>query len=279
MSGFDVVIRGGRIIDGTGSKEYNADVAIKDGIIAEVGTVSGKARREIDAAGALVTPGFVDIHTHYDGQATWANRLNPSSHHGVTTVVMGNCGVGFAPVRPTDHDLLVKLMEGVEDIPGIALHEGLPWAWESFPEYLDFLDNREFDMDIGAQLPHAALRVYVMGERGANRDMANPDDIMQMQRLTTEAIKAGALGFTSSRTLNHRSSTGDPTPSLTAAREELIAIGRGVRDAGQGVLEMISDFKDIEEEFGTLMAMTEASGSSMTISLAQGINPQGWKKL
>ena len=279
MTNFDLVIRSGRVIDGTGEPEKIADIAIKNGEIVEVGKVSGRTHREINAGGALVTPGFVDIHTHYDGQATWANRLNPSSHHGVTTVVMGNCGVGFAPVRPADHDLLVKLMEGVEDIPGIALHEGLPWAWESFPEYMDFLDKRKFDMDIGAQLPHAALRVYVMGERGANREEATSDDIAEMRRLTTEAIKSGALGFSSSRTLNHRSSTGDPTPSLTAAREELIGIGHGVGDAGQGVLEMISDFKGLEDEFETLKAMTEASGSSMSISLAQGINPQGWKKL
>ncbi len=279
MANFDLVIKSGRVVDGTGGPEKIADVAIKDGKIVEVGKVSGRANREIDAEGALVTPGFVDIHTHYDGQATWANRLNPSSHHGVTTVVMGNCGVGFAPVRPADHDLLVKLMEGVEDIPGIVLHEGLPWAWESFPEYMDYLDKRSFDMDIGAQLPHAALRIYVMGERGANREKATPEDIAQMRRLTTEAIKSGALGFSSSRTLNHRSSTGDPTPSLTAARDELVGIGQGVGDAGRGVLEMISDFQGLDEEFETLKAMTAASGSSMTISLAQGLNPQGWKKL
>ncbi len=279
MSKFDLVIRGGRVIDGTGAPERMADVAVNDGKIAEVGKVSGAGRRELAAEGALVTPGFVDIHTHYDGQATWANRLNPSSHHGVTTVVMGNCGVGFAPVHKTDHDLLIKLMEGVEDIPGASLHEGLPWQWESFPDYLDYLGERQFDMDIGAQLPHAALRVYVMGERGANREAATVDDIAEMRRLTSQALKAGALGFTSSRTLNHRSSTGDPTPSLTAAYDELMGIGLGVKDAGTGVLEMISDFKGLDEEFNTLKDMTRASGSSMTISLAQGLSPHGWKKL
>ena len=279
MTAFDLVIKGGRVIDGTGSSERVADVAIKDGKIIEVGKVTGKADHEIDATGALVTPGFVDIHTHYDGQATWSNRLHPSSHHGVTTVVMGNCGVGFAPVKPTDHDLLIELMEGVEDIPGIALHEGLPWEWESFPEYLDYLDGRSYDMDIATQLPHAALRVYVMGERGANREQATAEDVAEMKRLTTEAIEAGALGFTSSRTLNHRSSRGDPTPSLTAARDELIGIGEGVKDAGQGVLEMISDFKGLDDEFDILQEMTRVAGTSMTISLAQGINPQGWKKL
>lgn len=279
MADFDLIIRGGRLIDGTGSPERLADVAIANGKIVEVGQVSGPAREEIDAEGALVTPGFVDIHTHYDGQATWAERLAPSSHHGVTTVVMGNCGVGFAPVRPGDHDLLVKLMEGVEDIPGVALHEGLPWAWESFPDYLNYLDARRFDMDIAAQVPHAALRVYVMGERGANREPANAEDIAAMRDLTCDAIQAGALGFTSSRTLNHRSSTGDPTPSLTAEVEELVGIGLGLKQAGRGVLEMISDFKDLDDEFKILMEMARQSGSPMTISLAQGLSPNGWKQL
>ena len=168
----ELVIRNGLIVDGTGQEAVTADVAIKDGLIVEVGKVSGAGQREVDADGALVTPGFVDIHTHYDGQATWSNRMSPSSHHGVTSVVMGNCGVGFAPVRPTDYDLLIELMEGVEDIPGVALSEGLSWEWESFPDYLDYLSKRQFDMDIGAQLPHAALRVYVMGQRGADREPA-----------------------------------------------------------------------------------------------------------
>ena len=163
MSQYDLVIRGGSVVDGTGAAARTADVAIRDGRIAAVGRVDGSGRQEIDAAGALVTPGFVDIHTHYDGQATWSSRMAPSSYHGVTTAVMGNCGVGFAPVRTTDHDLLIELMEGVEDIPGAALHEGLGWQWESFPQYLDFLGGRQYDMDLGAQLPHAALRVYVMG--------------------------------------------------------------------------------------------------------------------
>ncbi|MEX2489926.1 MAG: amidohydrolase family protein [Pseudomonadales bacterium] len=279
MSDFDLIIRGGRLIDGTGAPERVADVAILNGKIVETGQVSGSATEEINADGALVTPGFVDIHTHYDGQATWSERLSPSSHHGVTTVVMGNCGVGFAPVRSGDHDLLVKLMEGVEDIPGAALHEGLSWQWESFPDYLNYLDARRFDMDIAAQVPHAALRVYVMGDRGANREPASAEDIAAMSDLTRDAIKAGALGFTSSRTLNHRSSTGDPTPSLTAEVEELVGIGRGLKEAGRGVLEMISDFKDLDEEFKILMEMTRQSGSPMTISLAQGLSPNGWKKL
>ena len=279
MSKYDLIVRGGTVHDGTGSAGRSADVAVRDGRIVEVGPVSGTGAREIDADGAIVTPGFVDIHTHYDGQATWANRLSPSSHHGVTTVVMGNCGVGFAPVRPTDHDLLIELMEGVEDIPGIALHEGQPWAWESFPEYMDFLGERQFDMDLGAQVPHAALRVYVMGQRGANREPANADDIAAMRRLTQEAIEAGALGFTSSRTLNHRSSKGAPTPSLTAEIDELMGFADALKSAGRGVMEMISDFDDLEDEFGLLRSMVAHSGRPMSISLAQGLSPHGWKKV
>ena len=270
VSEFDLVVRGGDVIDGTGAPSRQADVAVTNGRIVEVGRVAGRGRRELDAQGALVTPGFVDIHTHYDGQAAWTNRMSPSSHHGVTTVVMGNCGVGFAPVRPTDHDMLVELMEGVEDIPGIALHEGIGWEWESFPEYLDFLGERSFDMDIGAQLPHGALRVYVMGQRGADREPATPDDIEQMSKLTTEAIRAGALGFSSSRTLNHRSSRGEPTPSLKAELDELNGIARGIRAAGRGVIEMISDFDDLHEEFGFFREMVATAGRPMSISLAPG---------
>lgn len=279
MTQHDLVVRGGRVIDGTGGAARSADVAISGGRITAVGTVSSKGRQEIDAAGALVTPGFVDIHTHYDGQATWSNRLAPSSHHGVTTVVMGNCGVGFAPVRPSDHDLLVELMEGVEDIPGAVLHEGVPWAWESFPEYLDYLSKRQFDMDIGAQLPHGALRVYVMGQRGADREPATAEDIAEMRRLTAEALRAGAIGFSSSRTLNHRSSRGAPTPSLKAEIDELTGIARGLRDAGRGVMEMISDFGDLDHEFSLLKAMAQTSGRPMSISLAQGLSPNGWRKI
>ena len=218
------------VIDGTGAAPRTADVAITDGKVVEVAEqLGGKAGREINADGALVTPGFVDIHTHYDGQATWAERMAPSSHHGVTSVVVGNCGVGFAPVRATDHNLLVELMEGVEDIPGAVLHEGISWNWESFPDYLNVLGERRFDMDIGTQLPHGALRVFVMGQRGADRESRRPKTTFaQMRALTTEALRAGALGFSSSRTLNHKSSNGDPTPSLTAEREELLGIAAGV---------------------------------------------------
>lgn len=279
MAEHDLVIRGGTVIDGSGADACVADVAVSGQTITAVGQVTGKGHQEIDAGGAIVTPGFVDIHTHYDGQATWANRLSPSSHHGVTSVVMGNCGVGFAPVKPTDHDLLVELMEGVEDIPGAVLQEGVPWAWESFPEYLDYLDKRQFDMDIAAQLPHGALRVYVMGQRGADREAANAEDVAAMRTLTAQAIQAGALGFSSSRTLNHRSSRGAPTPSLKAELDELLGIAGGLKDAGGGVLEMISDFDELDSEFSLLEAMVAESGRPMSISLAQGLSPHGWKKV
>ncbi len=279
MAQHDMVIRSGSVIDGTGQEAFTADVAIKDGLIVEVGKVSGVGRREVDAYGALVTPGFVDIHTHYDGQATWSNRMSPSSHHGVTTVVMGNCGVGFAPVRPTDHDLLIELMEGVEDSPGVALSEGLSWEWESFPDYLDYLSKRQFDMDIGAQLPHAALRVYVMGQRGADREPATAEDVQEMRRLTEQAIRAGALGFTSSRTLNHRSVRGEPTPTLQAEYDELVGMASALHSSGRGVMEMISDFDDLDEEFSLLESMVRAAGRPMSISLAQGISDHGWRKV
>lgn len=279
MSQFDLVIRGGSVIDGTGAQARTADVALLNGKVAEVGQVSGRGQREIDADGALVAPGFVDIHTHYDGQATWSNRMSPSSHHGVTTVVIGNCGVGFAPVRASDHELLIELMEGVEDIPGVALHEGLPWSWESFPDYMDFLAARQFDMDIGAQIPHAALRVYVMGQLGADREPATAEDISIMRELTEQAMRAGALGFTSSRTLNHRTSKGASTPSLKAEIDELLGVADGLNAAGRGVIEMISDFEDLDDEFAILQNMVKRSGRPMSISLAQGLSPHGWKKI
>ncbi len=276
---FDLIVRGGIVHDGNGSTPVLGDVGIRDGVIQEIGHITGNAVKEIDAEGNLLTPGFVDIHTHYDGQVCWDKQVTPSSWHGVTTVVMGNCGVGFAPVRPTDKELLVQLMEGVEDIPGVVLQEGLPWAWETFDEYLDYLEPRHFDMDIGAQIPHAAVRVYVMGERGANREPATAEDIDEMRRITEAGIRAGALGFTSSRTLNHRSSTGAPTPSLQAELDELLGIAQGVRDAGRGVLEMISDFDGLDEEFSFLQQMTERAGCPMSISLAQGLSPNGWRKI
>ena len=269
MAEHDLVIRAGTIADGTGSPCRTGDVAVDRGRIVAVGDVDGRGRREVHADGALVTPGWVDIHTHYDGQATWDPFLAPSSWQGVTTVVFGNCGVGFAPVRPEDHQRLVQLMEGVEDIPGTALHEGLPWDWQSFPEYLDSLDRRPHDIDFGAQLPHGALRVHVMGERGANREEATPDDIAAMADLAREAVEAGALGFTTSRTLNHRTSTGDPTPTLTAAADELAGIASGLGAAGKGVLQVVSDFIDLDAEWSSLRRMAEESGRPLSISVAQ----------
>jgi len=279
---FDLVIRNGSLADGRGGPVVDADVAVKDGKIAAVGKFAGKGAQEIDARGKLVTPGFVDIHTHYDGQATWDPRLNPSSWHGVTTVVMGNCGVGFAPVRESDHDRLIELMEGVEDIPGAALHEGLKWNWESFGEYLDAVAAQPHDIDIAAQLPHGALRVYVMGERGARLEAATPDDIAEMRRLTADAMRAGALGFSTSRTLNHKTVKGDPTPSLRATEAELAGIALGMKDAGTGVFEMISDFNqpDLDTEFGLIRRLVEASGRPLTLSLAQGLSSaDGWKRI
>ena len=232
----DLVIRGGNIADGKGGDLYEADVAITAGRITEVGKVAGKGREEIDAKGKLVAPGFVDVHTHYDGQVTWSQDITPSSQNGVTTAIMGNCGVGFAPCRPVDHVRLIQLMEGVEDIPEPVLSAGIPWAWESFPDYMDWLSKRSFDMDVGAQLPHAALRVYVMGDRGARRDPSTPEDNKAMAALAADAVRAGALGFSTSRTLNHRTSTGDYTPTLKAGEDELTAIaGRHARPGPQRV--------------------------------------------
>ena len=281
-SSFDLVIRGGEVADGLGSALRNADVGVRDGRIVEVGKLAGSGRQEIDARGLLVTPGFVDIHTHYDGQVMWDSQLAPSSWHGVTTAVMGNCGVGFAPVRTRDHERLIELMEGVEDIPGAALHEGLGWGWESFADYLDAVERRPHDIDVCAQLPHGALRVYVMGERAARLEAATPDDIAQMRSLAAEAMRAGALGFSTSRSMNHRSIKGDPIPSLRATRDELMGIALGLRDAGRGVLQFISDFNapSLEVEFAMLRELVEVSGRPMSISLAQRhSSSRGWRKL
>ena len=281
MSGTtDLVIRGGTVVDGTGGDLRVADVAISSGRIVAVGKVDVRGREEIDAQGKIVTPGFVDIHTHYDGHATWSQQLNPSSAHGVTTVVMGNCGVGFAPCRPDDHDRLVRLMEGVEDIPAPVMTEGLPWNWESFPQYLDSLAQRSFDMDVAAYLPHAPLRVYVMKERGVAREKATPDDIAKMQRLAFEAAKAGAIGFSTSRSLNHKASDGSPTPSLCAAEDELQGIAAGLRAAGAGVLQMISDFDEPEHEFDMVERVAATSGRPLSLSLMQvQREPDRWRYL
>jgi N-acyl-D-amino-acid deacylase len=235
---YDLVVKGGTLIDGTGAPPRIGDVAIKDGVIVSVGEVEGDARRTLDATGLAVTPGFVDIHTHYDGQATWDPALAPSCYHGVTTVVMGNCGVGFAPVRPGQQDFLIGLMEGVEDIPGAALHEGIQWEWETFPEYLDALGRRSYAMDVATQVPHGAVRAYVMGERGANNEPATREDIEQMAALVKEGMVAGALGFSTSRTIAHRAITGEPVPGTFAAEDELFGIGRVLGELGKGIFEV-----------------------------------------
>ena len=235
---YDLIIRGGTLVDGTGAPARTADVALQDRRIVEVGRVTGAAKRTLDADGLAVTPGFVDIHTHYDGQVTWDPLLAPSSQHGVTTIVMGNCGVGFAPVRPDQHDFLIQLMEGVEDIPGTALHEGIAWEWETFPEYLDALAKRRWTMDVGTQVPHGAVRTYVMGERGAKNQPATPEDIAAMARLVKEGIAAGAFGFSTSRTIAHRAIDGEPVPGTFAAEDELFGIGRVLGELGRGVFEL-----------------------------------------
>jgi len=268
MADFDLIIRNGSIYDGSGAAPVNGDVAIKDGIIAAIGAdIDGSAAREIDASGKVVTPGFVDVHTHYDGQATWDSHLNPSSNLGTTTVVMGNCGVGFAPCRPDDHEVLVQLMEGVEEIPGSALDEGLPWTWESFPDFLDTLDGRARDIDVAALFPHGPLRVYVMGERGVNREPATADDIEAMKQILQEGMDAGAVGFSTSRTLVHRSSTGSFIPTYKAATEELKSLGETLSGERGHVFQLISDWEDVDDEFSILEHTSDATGAKGTFTL------------
>ncbi len=275
---FDLVVRGGVVADGAGAPLRRADVAVSDGLIAAIGPGLPAGLHEIDARDRLVTPGFVDVHTHYDGQATWDDRLEPSSRHGVTTAVMGNCGVGFAPCRAADRDALVRLMEGVEDIPGAALHEGLPWNWESFADYLDVIERRPRDIDLGAYLPHGALRVFVMGDRAVRREAATGADIAAMAALTHEAMRAGALGFATSRALVHRSSDGELTPMYRAGRDELLAIAGAL--GGRGVFQSVMDFLPFEAEWRLFLEAERAGAGGATFSLTQvEAAPEGYRKL
>src|SRR5579863_6646082 len=278
---FDLVIRGGTVVDGTGRMPIDADVGIKGSRIAAIGAVAETGAEEIDAKGKLVTPGFVDIHTHYDGQAVWDSRMTPSSMHGVTTAVMGNCGVGFAPCKPADREKLVELMEGVEDIPGPVMHEGLKWEWESFSEYLDALDRRNRDIDLCALLPHAAVRVFVMGERAIALENANQADIAQMREIAADAMRAGAFGFSTSRSLSHKSLKGNPTPTLRAQEDELTGIAMGMRDAGSGFLEIVSEWApDPKAEFDMLRRVIEKCGRPCVFTLTQRhARPTVWRDL
>ncbi|MEO0500339.1 MAG: D-aminoacylase [Pseudomonadota bacterium] len=267
----DIVIRGGSIVDGNGGAPFTGDVAIDGDRISAVGDISAKGRREIDAKGLIVAPGFVDIHTHYDGQATWDAEMAPSSWHGVTTVVMGNCGVGFAPAKPDRHDWLIGLMEGVEDIPGTALAEGMTWNWETFPEYMDALEALPRTVDIATHVPHGAVRAYVMGERGAANEAPTETDIAQMSAIVEEGLRAGALGFSTSRTVLHKSVDGELVPGTTATKEELIGIGRAMGRVGHGVFEMASDLKRDWNEFDWMGDLSRETGLPVTFAALQSI--------
>ena len=278
----DLVIRGGTIVDGTGRAGYAADLSLQDGRIAAIGPNLPKGREEIDAVGKLVTPGFVDIHTHYDGQAIWDSHMAPSTLHGVTTAVMGNCGVGFAPVRPGGEAKLIELMEGVEDIPAPVLSEGLDFNWQSFAEYLEVLASRPRDIDLCALVPHAAVRVFVMGDRALALEPANQADIAQMREIVAEAVKAGAFGFSTSRTISHKTLAGEATPTLKAQEDELTGIALGLKQAGAGFLEMVSDWNtpDPATEFAMVRRISAACGRPIVFSLtARHDRTEAWKEL
>ena len=282
---YDLLIKGGTVVDGTGSEPFVADVAVDGGVIAAVGTDLGDARQVIDATGHIVTPGFVDLHTHYDGQVSWDSDMTPSSLHGVTTAVMGSCGVGFAPVRPADHERLIRLMEGVEDIPGSALSEGICWGWESFPEYMDVIDSIPHTIDLCAQVPHDALRVYVMGDRAVADAPATDADIAEMQRLLTEALDAGAFGFTTGRSDNHRTADGLPTPASEAHEAELVGLAEVFARRDRGVVQFVNDFDildgdgQFDYEWGLVESMARAAGGRpLSVSLMQrDHSPDQWK--
>jgi N-acyl-D-aspartate/D-glutamate deacylase len=275
----DLIIRNGTIVDGSGAPAFVGDIAIDGGRIVAVGRVDGYGREEIDAHDRLVTPGFIDVHTHYDGQVTWESTLRPSSNHGVTTVVTGNCGVGFAPCRPADHEALITVMEGVEDIPEIVMAEGIPWDWETFPQYLDALDRRQFDIDVATQIAHSPLRVYVMGQRGVDHEPATTEDCAAMSKLVTDAVGAGAFGVSTSRSHNHRTKAGELAPSVTSASSELFALAQGLREAGAGVFQIITDSEQSpEHEFALMREIALTAQAPLSFTLVQAPNrPQAWQ--
>lgn len=271
----DLMIRGGMVVDGSGGEPFRADVAVRDGLIVAVGTVEGRGREEIDATGHIVTPGFVDPHTHYDGQLTWAQSLTPSSPHGVTTVVVGNCGVGFAPCRPEDRERLIVMMEGVEDIPEVVMARGLVWEWESFPEYLDAIGRRRYDVDVAVQLPHSPLRLYVMGDRAVAREAATPEDNIRMAAIAREAIEAGAIGLGTSRTIHHRTKAGDTVPSFGAQAAELRALCEAMHDGGHGLLQMVVDTDRLEDELAMVRTLARETGRPVNYASVQFHNDPG----
>ena len=282
----DLVITGGTVIDGTGAPAFRADIAIDDGVITEIGTVSEPGRTTVDATGLVVTPGFIDHHTHYDGQVTWDDLLEPSSSHGVTTIVTGNCGVGFAPVRPDGHAQLIQLMEGVEDIPGSALTEGISWGWESFADYLDVLDRHQWSLDVATQIAHSAVRVYVMGDRGANNEAATADDIASMGAVVRDAVEAGAIGFSTSRTLGHTTRDGVPVPGTFAGHDELFGIVAEMRRASKDALFEVAELgaagesaQGLLDELTWMRELSIETGQRITYLLLQfGSNPELWRE-
>jgi N-acyl-D-aspartate/D-glutamate deacylase len=283
MASFDLVVRGGLVVDGTGAAPFEADIAIKDGRIAEIGKNLRSATEEIDAHGKLVTPGYVDIHTHYDGQATWDEHFSPSTNHGVTTVLMGNCGVGFAPCRPDQRETMIEVMEGVEDIPGIVMAEGLPWNWETFPSFMDALEERHMDADFAVAVPHIPVRVYVMGQRAINREPANSADMRKMAEIVKEGMQAGALGFSTTRVIGHRTASGDQLPVTTASEDELMTIALTMKGLGKGLFMSASEFdtgNGFSSEFQMLERIAQRSGQTVTFPLLQyNEAPDRWREI